>query len=263
MDWLAVLKEISPRGKTSILQAISQLMPVVSERYSINTDLRAAHFLAQLAHESAGFTTTVEYASGKAYEGRSNLGNINKGDGVKFKGRGLIQLTGRANYARASKDLKVNFVDNPELAGQFPHALMTAGWFWSVNKINRVADKDDLVGATKIINGGTNGLDDRRKYLLRAKSAIEKQHGIAPPVARQKSMATSKTGNASIVAGAGSALATGKVAIDIAKDAKETAYSAADLAMSVGPWVLLGVVIVGLAVFIWYDRRQKMKVFGI
>ena len=86
----------------------SQVLQVTLEAYGIDTRLRIAHFLGQTCHESAGFRTTEEFASGEAYEGRKDLGNIKKGDGRRYKGRGLLQLTGRANYAEHGKMLGVD-----------------------------------------------------------------------------------------------------------------------------------------------------------
>lgn len=139
---------------------------------SINTPLRRAHFLAQLGHESGSFKYTEEIASGAAYEGRTNLGNTQTGDGVKFKGRGLIQLTGRTNYvnygASIGQDLTVDG-NWTKVATDPLLAVDAAGWFWETHGLNAAADSDDVDKVTKIINGGYNGLDDRKAYLKRAK----------------------------------------------------------------------------------------------
>lgn len=155
------------------------------EKYDINTPCRIAAFLSQLAHESGTFFYTQEIASGSAYEGRKDLGNTQSGDGVKFKGRGFIQITGRANYTSLSKALGVDFVNNPNLLGgktinvctaeQMRNATLSAGWFWGRTGLNSLADKLDLrfraihepnlsnfKKITKKINGGYNGLEDRQ-----------------------------------------------------------------------------------------------------
>jgi putative chitinase len=163
------------------LKAISD----TCDRFNINTPIRQLCFLAQVGHESGGLFFTEEIASGKAYEGRKDLGNTQKGDGVKFKGRGLIQITGRANYTKLGKFLGVDLAANPTLLGaanvklcnaeQIKNAALSAGWFWDSRKLNAIADKIDItkdllthapnktafIAMTKKINGGTNGLQDR------------------------------------------------------------------------------------------------------
>ena len=143
----------------------------VLARYEMNTPLRIAHFLAQIGHESGCLLYTQEIASGKAYEGRKDLGNERDGDGPLFKGRGLIQLTGRANYRQYGRACNRDFEnkDAPALVGTDPAlAVDVAGWFWASRKLNALADQDNLRRITQIINGGFNGLDDRAAFLARA-----------------------------------------------------------------------------------------------
>src|SRR6476659_1027467 len=118
-----VTREIAPSfsGKMAerqaeIIKEAGQVLQATLEAYEINTRLRIAHFLGQTCHESAGFRTTEEFASGAAYEGRRDLGNIKLHDGTRFKGRGLLQLTGRANYRDYGKALGVKLDSNPDLA---------------------------------------------------------------------------------------------------------------------------------------------------
>lgn len=127
----------------------------------------------------AAFSVTTEFASGAAYEGRRDLGNTQRGDGVRFKGRGLVQITGRANYDRYGKLLGVDLVNNPPLAAAFPWAALTGGQYWTDRGINAKADRDDIVSVTRAINGGTNGLDDRRSKLAAAKLAL-RSAGVSP-----------------------------------------------------------------------------------
>ena len=101
---------------------------------------RLRYFCAQVAHESCGLLYTKELASGKAYEGRTDLGNTQKGDGVRFKGRGYIQITGRANYTALAKDLKIDCVNHPELLEQPQYALLSALWFWKKRGLNNCID---------------------------------------------------------------------------------------------------------------------------
>jgi putative chitinase len=160
-DWRAVILKIEPTAKPWIVDGIVDAMPIVIERYTINTPLRQQHFLGTLAHESDHFHTTVEYASGAAYENRKDLGNLYRGDGKRFKGRGLIQLTGRANYAAAAQEFKTDFIEEPDLVSRFPWALVVSAWWWRNHDLNEVADKDNCEQVCRIVNGGTNGLQSR------------------------------------------------------------------------------------------------------
>lgn len=139
---------------------------------AITSPLRQAHFLAQVGHESGELRYTQELADGTAYEGRKDLGNTQPGDGPRFKGRGLIQLTGRANYAAFGKSVGRDFMTDTTcrlLATDPALAVDVAVWFWTTRKLNTLADQDDLLAATKRINGGTNGLQDRARLLDRAR----------------------------------------------------------------------------------------------
>ena len=131
----------------------------------LENSLRFIHFLAQLAHESGNFRYMEEIASGAAYEGRKDLGNVNKGDGVRYKGRGPIQLTGRANYRRYGQQLGIDFENNPEIVAIPSVGLLVACKFWSENGLNALADQDDVTTITRRINGGLNGFEDRKNKL--------------------------------------------------------------------------------------------------
>lgn len=170
LDQLAV---IAPY--TAIAQSLAPLIEhlnITMARYHINTPLRKAHFLAQIAHESDGFNTTREYASGTDYEWRDDLGNIYEGDGVKFRGRGLIQVTGRANYKSCGDALGIDLIANPSRLEDYDLACLSAGWFWNQHGLNIHADFDDIRKITRVINGGFNGLQDRINYLNRAKKVF-------------------------------------------------------------------------------------------
>lgn len=138
--------------------------------YEINTPLRENHFIAQVAHESGEFKYMEELASGDSYDARTDLGNTPQvdGDGRKYKGRGLIQLTGANNYYKCGKALGVNLMENPKLLSTPEYASRSACWFWWAFGLNPLADLDKFVSITKRINGGTNGITDRKKYLDRA-----------------------------------------------------------------------------------------------
>ena len=119
----------------------------------ITTKARAEMFLAQLFHESIMLSTFEEIASGAAYEGRKDLGNVQRGDGVRFKGRGPIQVTGRANYKWMSDKLGVDFVAQPKLLATPRYGYRAAAQFWTREKLNAKADKGDFEGVTRSING--------------------------------------------------------------------------------------------------------------
>lgn len=140
--------------------------------YQIDTLSRIHMFLAQIGHESAELRYTEELASGFAYEGRKDLGNTAPGDGVRYKGRGLIQLTGRDNYSLCGLALDLPLLDQPELLAQADKATMSAGWFWSNHVLNSYCDKDDFIGLTKRINGALNGIENRKALYERACKVI-------------------------------------------------------------------------------------------
>lgn len=159
-------------AQRAIVSAIAPVFGATLASYGIDTRLRIAHFIAQVTHECAGFRTTEEFASGEAYEGRADLGNLRAGDGKRYKGRGLIQLTGRANYRRIGERLGLDLEGEPRLAADAVTSLRIACEYWASRDINAPADRDDLVRVTRLVNGGTNGLDDRRRYLQKAKTAL-------------------------------------------------------------------------------------------
>lgn len=134
--------------------------------------LRLAHFVAQLAHESDNFKAMEEYASGAAYEGRADLGNTQPGDGKRYKGRGPIQLTGRANYREYGRELGIDFERHPEIVAMPSIGLIAGLRYWERKGLNAFADADDILTITKRINGGTNGLDDRRAKLATMKALL-------------------------------------------------------------------------------------------
>jgi len=144
-----------------------------AERFQVDTTLRFAHFIAQVAHESGELRYVRELGSGMKYEGRKDLGNTKQGDGPRYKGRGFLQITGRKNYQMIGEALGLNLIDNPQLLEQPEWAVASAFWFWDRHKLNTWADKDDVVTITKRINGGTNGLADRKKFLLAAKKIFK------------------------------------------------------------------------------------------
>lgn len=157
---LAQLQAIMPnaRSKAGIfLPALNAAM----QEFGITTPARQASFLSQLGHESGQLRYVRELASGQAYEGRVDLGNVQRGDGMRFRGRGLLQVTGRANYAACGKALGLDLLTQPELLEQTVNACRSAGWFWQTRGLNALADAGDQERVTRRINGGVNGLAER------------------------------------------------------------------------------------------------------
>lgn len=170
-----VLKIIMPLSTDELANTFLGPLVAAMSGNEINTPLRQAHFISQLGHESASMRYTEEIASGAAYEGRADLGNTQPGDGKRFKGRGLIQITGRANYTAYGKARSRDFItgDNPKLLATDPNiAADCSGWFWDTRKLNPLADQDKVLTITRKINGGTNGLDDRKSRLKLAKCLL-------------------------------------------------------------------------------------------
>jgi putative chitinase len=133
--------------------------------FHIDTPQRKAMFLAQIGHESGGLHWAVEIwgptPAQSRYEGRADLGNTQPGDGYRFRGRGLIQTTGRANYVATGQALGVDLIAAPELLGQAALAARSAAWYWQAHGLNELADAGKFLAITKRINGGVNGLADR------------------------------------------------------------------------------------------------------
>lgn len=193
---LDLLQHMCPKTKTSILESYIEPLNTVAEYYEMTANpARLAGFLAQIAHESGGFTAVKENlnysakglmgtfkkyfpdeATAKAYErkpekiankvyaNRMNNGDEASGDGYRFCGRGLIQLTGRANYTKFANDLGMSIEDTIAYLETPNGAVASAGWFWDNNNLNQYCDSGDFVTLTKRINGGTIGLADRQHH---------------------------------------------------------------------------------------------------
>lgn len=168
---LEQLKAIMPHAKQRAEVFLVPLNCAMAE-FEINTPQRKAAFLAQIGHESGQLLYVKELASGQAYEGRKDLGNTAPGDGVKYKGRGLIQLTGKSNYVAMAMAFGIDCINKPELLEEPGNACRSAAWFWKGKKLNELADKGDFLLITKRINGGYNGLKDREELYARAKKVL-------------------------------------------------------------------------------------------
>lgn len=167
------LQSIYREAKVSLIDLYLEPINQTLQRFDLNTLERQRMFLAQIGHESGQLRYTEELVSGVAYEGRKDLGNIQSGDGVKYKGRGLIQITGRTNYALCSLALDLPLLETPGLLAQLPASVLSAGWFFQNNNLNSYCDKVDFYGLTKRINGGLNGIEDRVLLYKRACEAIK------------------------------------------------------------------------------------------
>ena len=196
------------------------------DKYEINTVNRAAGFLAQCGHESAGFTILQEnlnysaeglnkifkkyfptvadatpYArnpekiANKVYGGRMGNGPESSGDGFKFRGRGAIQLTGKDNYTQFAKSLGITVDEAVEDLNTLDGAIESACWFWKKNGLNAICDKDDIVLMTKRINGGTIGLDDRKKHYHHAKEVLSGGHVAEAPATKSTTYETVRVGS--------------------------------------------------------------------
>ena len=179
-------------GKTTAkMPDLTDWMNKTCPQYEIDTPQEYAHFLAQACHETDHFKTLREYASGKEYEGRIDLGNTKPGDGVKYKGRGIFQTTGRSNYLQLGikKGARDLFINNPELLEQPEYAVWSACEYWKIRNLNDAANhkdtdllkkkyKGNVIDVSPIefisltINGGYNGMDERKKYYAIAESVL-------------------------------------------------------------------------------------------
>lgn len=170
-----ILGAITTSLKPALLAPYASAIDSAMEMFNISTPVVQAMFLAQIMHESGGGIWLTELASGQAYEGRADLGNTHPGDGVKYKGRGFIQITGLFNYQAVSKALGHDFVANPADLAQPLYAAQSAGWYWNSRGLTSIAQAgtlDAFESVTRKINGGLNGLADRQAYWAKAKTAL-------------------------------------------------------------------------------------------
>lgn len=152
------------------------LVEAAMAEFDINTPARKAAFLAQIGHESGGLRWVTEIwgptDTQRRYEGRVDLGNTQLGDGYRYRGRGLIQTTGRANFKATGDALGVDLIASPELLAEPALAARSAAWFWHRHGLNDLADRGDIVRMTRRVNGGTNGLEDRAALYEAAKAVL-------------------------------------------------------------------------------------------
>jgi len=163
-------------AKPDLASELGQSANTAFRTFNILTSgLRVAHFIGQTAHESGNYRYMQELggpAYFARYDGRKDLGNTKPGDGARYHGRGVIQLTGRANYTVYGAALGLDFVNDPDQVAKPKIGLLVACRYWSVNGLNALADADQLTKITRKINGGTNGIEDRKALIAKAKALI-------------------------------------------------------------------------------------------
>jgi putative chitinase len=171
-------EQLAASTGSTVARARFWLKPITDAmtEFAITTPARQAAFLAQIGHESGGLMYTRELwgptPAQVRYEGRADLGNTQPGDGSKYRGRGFIQITGRANYAAAGKALHLDLIDHPEILEDPEMVAVSAAWWWKSHGLNELADTGDFHRITRVINGGTNGLADRLARWEKAKDAL-------------------------------------------------------------------------------------------
>ena len=179
------LNSLCPQGNITLMASLSPFLNKWLPQYQITTILRISNFLGQAAQETAYFRTLTEYASGREYEGRQDLGNVYQGDGERFRGRGIFQITGRANYTKADVqlDLGTQLIDNPQLAADPEISVRTACEYWNARNMNAWADQNNIHQITRLINGGYNGLAVRTSLTNKANQLLcQMAETIVPPV---------------------------------------------------------------------------------
>lgn len=169
------LRAICQHQRTQVLANFEEPLNAAVAEFGIDTPMREAAFIAQVCEETVEFQYLKEIGSGREYEGRKDLGNMAMGDGTKFKGRGLLQITGVYNYRDCGTALGLDLLTHPELLEIPVNACRSGGWFWQKHALNAFADSGDFVGLTRHINGGINGLESRQAYYARAKAALIKE----------------------------------------------------------------------------------------
>ena len=168
------IRRIMPKAMSERVKEFVKSFNDYSEQFGIDTPLRVAHYIAQVAHETGELKWLEEIASGQKYEGRKDLGNTQPGDGKRFKGRGYLQCTGRANY-QAYQDSGYcvgDLMAHPEWLAKQPGCQKASMWFWKRNNLNKYADADDCRSVTKKINGGHNSYSQRAYHTRVAKTVF-------------------------------------------------------------------------------------------
>lgn len=225
-----ILQSIFKSTKSSVLEGFVDPLNKVCEKYEINTPMRKAAFLAQIGHESGGLTVWAENSNYSAdrllqvfpryfatraiaaeYERKpekiasrvyaNRMGNSNEftGDGYTYRGRGLIQLTGKTNYQSFANAIGMTLAEVADYMGTLEGAAMSAGWFWDTRKLNALADKGDTVNITRAINGGINGLNERMALFAVCQKVLANEVDIPAPASSTKAAPTAEDPVAPVV----------------------------------------------------------------
>jgi putative chitinase len=196
------LKKLAPKTNEQRITDVQSHLDEILNKYQINTKLRVAHFLAQVMHESGDFAHMAEnlnysadglmktfpkyfnadsaashsrnpqMIANRVYSNRLGNGDVASSDGWNYRGRGFIQLTGKENYTKFAKAIEKSLQETVKYLETAPGALESAAWYWNSRNINAKADADDITAVTKLVNGGTIGLEDRKHKLELAKSCL-------------------------------------------------------------------------------------------
>jgi putative chitinase len=275
------VREIEPRARSGLVGPTVTAINRYAAQYHIDTPLRLAHFLAQIIHESAGLTTFEELGGRRyfaKYEGTTSLGkslgNTQPGDGYRYRGRGPIQCTGRANYRFYGGKLGLDLVGDPESAAEPDVGVRIALEYWTAHALNSWADRDDCRQITKRINGGLNGLSDREHYVTLAKDVLGVSDNasslqlmlplsdteIVPSAAiaedPPKGMLSSREGWGAISIGGMSLAEIGTTVQDYATE--NLSLDGVLALVRAHPRLLMLAAIVGISVLIWVWRHQRM-----
>lgn len=272
------LRQIVPTARSSIAGPLCDAFSKWWPRYEIDTPERQAHFLAQAAHETAGLTTLEELgrpAYFKRYDPGTvtgkRLGNTQPGDGLRYKGRGIFQLTGRANYAAYGARLKLSLVNDPDLAAIPENSVRIACEYWKARGLNAWADRDDVKEITRRINGGQNGLADRMRYLAQAKAVLAGADAPVGLLAAEEvpdapiALEPVKTWWQSKIAWASASiggLSLGNIWSNVRDTASQFVDDPAETVMTAidrHPRVVVLVAILGLAAYIAFERIRMLR----
>lgn len=305
-----ILVRLWPKAKPDLIRAVCDQATSVFEKYGINTPLRVAHFMAQVSHESNGGTVTAENMNyttagriaavwpsrftsetalayvrnpkklaSEVYNSR--MGNRpGTDDGYNYRGRGLLQLTGRESYQDMATRTGLDLVNSPDLAFSPEHALEIAAAEFAKLGALPFCDRDDLNAVTRRVNGGLIGLDSRKAWLAKWKMALPELPGPMPrtkaglndvdkpapraadPVAVPAPMAKSRIGNGALAGGGLSIAATIATIWEKVTEAPESLLNAlVAVAQKPSFWIALG--IVGVCGFIWWQRYRLKQDAGV